>query len=77
MNIENCRYLYLNILPWHRALPYVPTMNHYRALPELFLAGRKVALARHVIGSVQHLNLVQYFISGMFMWSEKVIIGNL
>ena len=74
MNLENCRYLYLKALRGHRALPYVPardSLTHYRALPEAILAGRqeKGALAWHIVGTFQHLNLIQDFMSGMFMWS--------
>lgn len=37
----------------------------------------KLPFTWHIVGPFEHLNLIQDFISGMFMWPEKVIIGNL
>ncbi len=36
----------------------------------------KLPFARHVVGAFEHLHFIEDFISGMFMWSEKVIISN-
>ena len=32
--------------------------------------------ARHIVGTFEHLHFIEDFISGMFMWPEKVIISN-
>ena len=37
---------------------------------------KKLPLACHVISIFQYLNLIQYVISGVFVWPEEVVIGN-
>ena len=37
---------------------------------------QKLPLAWHVIRSLEHVYLVEYFISRMFMWSQEVIVSH-
>ena len=36
----------------------------------------KLPFSGHIVGTFQHINFIQNFISSMLMWPEKVIIGN-
>lgn len=37
----------------------------------------KLPLAGHVVGTLQHLHFVKNFITIVFVWAQKVIVGNL
>ena len=36
----------------------------------------KLPLAGHVVGTLQHLHFVKNFITIVFVWAQKVIVGN-
>lgn len=37
---------------------------------------QELPFAGHVISSLEHFYFVKYFISRMFMWTQKVIVGH-